>query len=438
MSILTENSRSRVGFFIEHRGGTGFSALMDLVGLLASALPALKPFDAHAPIYPVWSGLVLNQHAAFRHFGVFNVEAFVVGADSDEKTDAMAEAIRARPPRGLVGISREHELQRDLVLDNWLLPGAVIRSDAIGRSFDVGASIDVLGFREEGEESLVFESHSLGLGEDEPDWIQAGLLRHLALTANRRFQSVSAAHGHDALVAHAEELLGLGAVSAAGAVAGVAFEQLMIQSITEEHREWADEQAATGRGLNLHQVIEKTTTGSTRARLLTFKKLRNDVAHHLGDGGEAVETARLYDEIRELLDWLGEHDDRSVPVRLAPVGPWPRPSHQDLHAGAIEHAEQAAASVSPLSIRIVSPVGGDDDVLEEGPFGSAIVSIRDLDRGFTRWLIEEGHAEADPIGDCAVLAVPETHLHRSLGWAWGYSEHLAQLGIRAGYQGRLD
>jgi hypothetical protein len=430
MTFMDRLGAHRVGFYIEHRGGDAFLPLGDLLGTLARAVPKVQHCDMVIPVHPVWSGIIVSPYDALDRFGVPDVEGVVVGASDRDRLQALIDHVEARPPLGLLAVEDASSEGRIGLPLSWLmLRGALIRygEDFVGRSFNSRTGVEILGFEDLTESSLVFEG---GINLPGLDIQQEALLRHLAMNVSKNFEPVRASASHYELVAHARELLGLGAVAAAGAVAGATFERVIMGALTGDSLAWRKEKEAAGKHIGLHSAIQRIDSSlEGGSRLMRFKQLRNDLAHRLGDAGAQARTrtdAELYDDVAELIAWLERQDGDAEPVQLVDLDPRPDLSPQQLHVGALRAARLAADGWDPRA-------GG----LHDGRDGTATVFVRDLHRSFCRWLIDEGLGVGDEEAGVVRVNAPETVLARALAWSWAYAEYLREAAdLRAGYRGR--
>jgi hypothetical protein len=429
MTFIDRLGVHRVGFYVEHRGGDARGPLGDLLGTLARAVPSVQHCDMVIPVHPVWSGIIVSSYEALDRFGVPDVEGVVVGASDRGRLQALIDRVETRPPLGLVAVE---EIPRDGLIGlplTWLmLRGVLIRhgEDFVGRGFNDWTGVEILGFEDITESSLVFEG---GINLPGLDMQQEALLRHLAMNVSKSFEFVRACASHRDLVAHARELLGLGAVAAAGAVAGTAFERVILGALSGDALAWRREREANGRHVGLHGAIQRIDSHIGRdSRLMRFKQLRNDLAHRLGDTGAGSGSrtdAELYDEVAELIAWLGRQDGDAEPVELVDLDPRPNLSPEQLHVEAVRAAGLAAYGWDARA-------GG----FHDGRNGTATVFVRDLHRSFCRWLVDEGLGVADEEAGVVRVDAPETVLARALAWSWAYAEHLRKAAdIRAGYRG---
>jgi hypothetical protein len=76
----------------------------------------------------------------------------------------------------------------------------------------------------------------------------------------------------------------------------------------------------------------------------------------------------------------------------------------------------------------------DSSVFE--PYGFAWVTVRDLRRPFTKWLINGGGAREK--NDGAEVMAPGLALERNLAWAHACASRLRESGITADYAGVTD
>jgi hypothetical protein len=346
----------------------------------------------------------------------------VVGSGSEAQRDAFIDAVRRSPPLGLVGIEKDGP-NDGLVLSQWLVPHAVIREGEVGRRFHPMIGVDVLGFRDEFDELWPFPPWDPG-----DDHVTNGLLRHLAMSVSRRFDAVRTSGGHDALVASAAELHGLGAVPAAGAVAGAAFERLMRRATVGDLRAQID----AGDFVRLHRVIKAVAPSSGNERLMDYKDLRNDIAHRLGDESDPAQTRsedELYEAVAELIAFLSRQSGDDEHVVLVDADPRPVVPPEVIHADAVEAAQAEVATAQPRTL-----VVGKARITEGGP-GSGEVVVRDLRRAFTRWLSTTGVGDVDEPANVVRVPAPHDNLEQALAWCYGYCGCLRAHDVPCGYSG---
>jgi hypothetical protein len=387
-------------------------------------------------IAPVWSGRFLDFEDALGRFGVPAVVCIVVGLPNGLHRRALVAAVRAQPPFGLIGEDADLRVMPDgLPLTTFILPGALIRSDGPRRRFDPSIGVDLLGFNDESEREA-FMMVAQGVLEDQfGDEFPDLLLRYLTPWVARSVEPATHADGHDALIHHAQELLGLGAVGAAGVVAGVAFERLMRAALLDADSSWLADYEAKGKHPPLAQVIDKVVKGRSlqerRARLDGYRLLRNDLAHRLG---EEVQTVRsdeeLFEAVDELVKWLARQDGENEVAELVDVDLPPSLSYEELHDAASAAGSAAADAEQPVAMNVGK------ERIEEGAFGVAWVLVHDSPSGLARWLLEEGHAKSN-MSHGVLLFSPQLHFQRALAWSWGYARRLRDAGIAADYGGRL-
>jgi len=237
--------------------------------------------------------------------------------------------------------------------------------------------------------------------------------------------SVRSHDGYEALVDHAFELFWMGAAGAAGAVAGTAFETLMQNALIGDDRHWLQALQQAGNHPSLNDVIGKVAASHEidDARLRAYQRLRNDLAHRLGDGKSAE---RSDDEIRQLvrdfLGWLDGQsiDDNGVSV-LTRTDPDPALTHEQLFDLAVMAGNAAATEAQTSPMRIGS------DRFE--PFGWAWVTFSGEDVEFESWL--QTNTDAHPSDRGVQIHAPNTSLERNLAWAHAFCVELRSHGISA-------
>lgn len=436
MTLIDELSAHRCAFFIEARGSADEiqAAIDELLGLLARSLPRATPYATPA-MAPAWTGLVIDPGDSLMRFGVPHVYAVAVGTAKASARAALVKAVRQSPPFGLVGLDAvTDEIPDGLLLSSFVLPGALIRTTFYGRCYDPSIGADILGFDSDEDREIILTTARLGLTDESGDPLPRLLLRHLTLQAARVFEPANRADGHAALIAHAQELLGLGAVGAAGTVAGVAFERLMNAALSDADREWVTTRLQAGKHTDLSTVIDKVTKhlglGPHRRRLDDYRRLRNDCAHRLAPSADTDANEVLEAAVAEMIRWLAaqdgaDHVTELVDVELPPELDWP-----DLHAAAVSAAEAAAAAATPTPMRV-----GTEKILE-GAFGASWVRVR-ARQPFASWLRSAGLAKVPSAGTGAELFSPHDHIERGLAWSWGYARCVRQAGVMADYGGRL-
>ena len=438
LSLLERLGRFCCVFYLEERAAIAYEGIDEIRGIISDNLPTGDPFDDLPAIVPVWVGTLLDYADAFRRFGVPTVSAVVVGFPTAVRRRALVKAVRDNPPFGLIADEGQigwRPEDRHLPLSGFVLPGAVIVPDAVGRRYDSLIGADVLGFDSDEDREMLYMAAYWSDPKD--DVLPRALLRHLSLRATRRLPAGSGIDDFDTVMEHAEELLGLGAVAAAGTVAGVAFESLMRAALVDGDRGWLAERAAVGEHVSLATVIDRVVKGrqlaGSRGRLDAYRRLRNDLAHRLGDA-PLDKTARrsdaeVYELVRDFVAWLAKQSIVDGVAELIDIAPQTT-DPASLHAEALAAAEAAAAAIEPFA----TVVAGERIV--EGPIGSAWVTVRDRQRAFPRWLAQQDGVRVVEGG--VRFSAPQNHLQRALAWAWGYARYLRDHQVIADYGGRQD
>ncbi len=428
MALVDELAARTAAFHFLERDGAAFFGNRALAAVIAKWLPPSSGDDELPDVLPLWFGSHLPWERARQRFGFIDVFTVVVGVRDARIRSALVAHVQAHPPLGMFDVDEEaddHGLP--LVHGGFILPNAVIRLSERGRRYDREFDIDVICPVDDDEATGLDWAldWSPGYGEDT---LGDALLRLLSRRVGRRIPAVSASHGFDALVDHAYELLGLGAAGAAGTVAAVAFESLMRAALSDAETE-AGAQPSSPK-THLAKVIDRLATlrGLDPSRLHAYRGLRNDFAHRLGDANTGVrEDDELYDEVAGLLRWLDRQQFQSG-FALVDVAQEPVLTHERLWQAARAAGEIAAqgAPTTPMQI--------DSSVFE--PYGFAWVTVRDLRRPFTKWLIRSGGAREKHDG--AEVMAPGVALERNLAWAHACASRLRDSGITADYAGVAD
>jgi hypothetical protein len=432
VSVLAEAQHYIALYFIE-RGNVAWRASLRLEALVADELRRLW-LSERTPVLPFWRGSILDFNSAWERWGVPEIYCVTIGFRSRADADAMLNAILARPPLGLIDHDRvaEEPEQQHLAPGGLLLPGAVMYRDVTTPRVERDTGVRIIGFRDE-IDSGVFDFAMHGARHDAEYAALADemVIRLLSQALGYRYAPVSAASGFAALVEHAAELLVSGAYGAAGAVAGVAFEQLMRASLSEQDRAWL---AASTNHVNLGTVIDKVVSSRglqpTRARLDSYRGLRNSLAHRLGDHGGSNDDD-LFERVDGFIAWLELQsvDDDGV-ATLVDVPAAATYTNADLLARALS-AGKSAAETARTTPMVVS-----GQKVDEGAFGAVRVTVTDTRRAFTRWLRIQPGTFQDPQG--VSLSAPYPSLERGLAWAHAVSETLTNLGhISCGYTATL-
>ncbi len=431
MGLLERLGKRSAAFYFVEREGIAFEGSHELFAIAARWLRPSDPFCDLPDVRPVWTGSFLPFEDAFDRWAFRDVYVVAIGCVSAKERQSLVAHVRKNPPLGMFDLDADgDEVVRDrpLPLYGFVLPNALIRRNLEGRRIDRRTLLDEIGFADD-EEATAFDVAVDGIvGPPAEDALGAALLRLLARGAGRRAPGARSSDGYEALLDHAYELFGLGAISASGSVAGVAFEQLMRAAVEPS---WLCQQEAQGH-VSLNNVVVRAAglRSENAARLHRYRSLRNDLAHRLGDEPQAPRTdEELYEEVGEFLRWLDRQaiDDAGT-ADLVDVAPDPDLTYEELLAEAKQAGDEAAAGARVTPMRI----GG--DVME--PMGFAWVVVRDPRRSFTRWLVGAGHAEGQ--GREVTLHAPGMSFERNLAWAQACASRLRRAGQDASYAGRPD
>jgi hypothetical protein len=432
MALIDRLAARKVAFYFVERDS---AALFGSHELMALAARWLKPGDifSEAPdILPIWMGSYLPFTAAMERWAFPDVFAVVIGCPTAKYRRSLLAHIKRYPPIGMFDTdSVADSLDLPLVLHGFVLPQAVLRLNSRGRHVERETGLDVIGLDTDDEE-MAFDFAIDSVPGDAPiDLLEETLLKCLANGAGRSVPDVRATAGFDALVDHAFELFGLGATVAAGLVAGVAFEQLMRASLSSADLVWLRSHEAV-KPVTLNDIVGKVASSRRvdDGRLRNYQRLRNDLAHRLGDlPTQTREDGALREAIDELLRWLNEQgigeDGRAVPLHIAPD---PALTNEDL----LREARSAGQAAGLAATTTIVALGG----ARFEPFGFAWVTVRDKQRPFTRWLLESGNAS--PVKDGARIGAPEQAFERNLAWAHACAMRLRAAGYAVDYAGRPD
>jgi hypothetical protein len=296
MALIERLAARKAAFYFVERDDAAYAGSHELVALIARWLTPGDPFAEIPDVLPLWFGSYLPFEAAMRRWAFPDVFVVVVGCPDANRRRELVRHIRERPPLGMFDVDADadgHDLP--LVLHGFALPQADIRLSARGRFVERDTGLDIIGFRND-DELTAFEFAAEGVpGERFEDHLGDELLRMLVRGAGRRLPGVRAADGFEALVDQAFELYGIGAVGAAGSVAGVAFEQLIRAAVMATDAAWLEQRELTGHA-KLTDLIGKLASagGWDDGRLRRYQRLRNDLAHRLGD---APATPRNDDDL---------------------------------------------------------------------------------------------------------------------------------------------
>ena len=428
VALIDELAVHTAAFHFLERDGAAFLGNRALAAVIAKWLPPGSGDDELPDVLPLWFGSHLPWQRARQRFGFIDVFTVAVGVRDARIRSALVAHVQAHPPLGMFDVDEEaddHGLP--LIHGGFILPNAVIRLSERGRRYDREFDIDVIGPVDD-EEAEGLDWVLDPSPENGEDALGDALLRLLARRVGRRITTVSASDGFDAVVDHAYELWGLGAASAAGTVAAVAFESLMRAAL-------ADAESAAGGHMSgpktqLAKVIDRLATlrALEPSRLHAYRELRNDLAHRLGDANAAARPAdEIYEGVARLLGWL-DRQQLQPGRELADVAPEPALTHEQLW-----HAARAAGDVAAQGAR-TTPMQIDSSVFE--PYGFAWVTVRDLQRPFTKWLISTGVARKKDDG--AQVMAPGLALERNLAWAHACASRLRKSGVTADYVGVPD
>lgn len=431
MALIDQLAARTAAFHFLERDNAAFLGNRALAAVIAKWLPLRAGNHELPDVLPIWHGSHLPLQRARERWGFLDVFTVVVGVRDARMRDALVAHVQVHRPLGMFDVDADaddHGLP--LIHGGFILANAVIRFSERGRRYDREFDIDVIGPVDDNEASAL--EYALEWAPDNSeDLLGDALLRLLARRVGRRVHAVSASDGFRELVDHAYELFGLGAVGAAGTVAGVAFELLMRAAV-------ADAGAGTGAGSGrdgsaksrLIDVIDRLAAlrGLDPRRLHTYRELRNRLAHTLGDGkASGTDDDGVYDEVARFLGWLDRQAFKPGFV-LVDLAPEPALTYEQLCDAARVAGDAAAQAARTTPMQIGSSVFEPD--------GFAWVTVRDLRRPFTKWLIDSGNARG--AGDGAELMAPGMSFERNLAWAHACGSRLREAGYAAGYVGVPD
>jgi hypothetical protein len=432
VALIDELSSCKAAFYFVERDGAALFGSHELIALAARWLEPSGSPAATPDILPVWMGSYLPFEAALKRWAFPDVFAVVIGCSEAKRRRALVSHVRHHPPMGMFDTDADaNALDLPLVLHGFIVPQAAIRFDARGRSIERETGLDIIGFASDEEEMAMELAVSPLAGEVPYEVLGDALLRLLAGGAGRQLPGVRGSEGFEALVDRAFELLALGAIALAGVVCGVAFEQLMRAAMAGSNPVWIEERQARGH-VALNDLIGKlaSTEGWDDTRLRGYQRLRNDLAHRLGDDTGALRgDDELYESVERLLDWLSRQRIVSDgTATLLDVAPERDISYQQLLDEALAAGNAAAAHARTTQMTI------NNEAFD--PIGFAWVTVRQRNLPFTRWLLESGHAS--PAVNGAQLHAPDSAFERALAWAHACAMRLRQAGYSADYAGRPD
>lgn len=382
------------------------------------------------PLIPEWFGNIMDHRHAYRESGYPWIWCVVFGFPSDTLRASAISLVKKETPSGLVKI--EHEAPDP---SEYSLPIVGFLARDVYLTLEAGRRHRYDHWR--GYESLSLEADDeAGLMEfSEEKEAEQLLFRRLALSVGRRLDR-SDGEGFDGLTDHARELWALDAVPAAGAVAGTAMEQLLHEALPS-----ADSARAGKATLNslIGRVIKKHGIEDDQAaQMHAFREVRNTCAHAMSEELDEAAAGQLRAEVDRWLEWL---EDQTIDdVRTSGPGPIilppERPPPADLHAKADTVGREAAESITPAPMGLVSP-SGETQVDAEGICGSAEILISTTDP-LAAWLVAEGLASAR--GGKARLSVfwRTQSMERAVAYARAYVEFISRYEIPADYSTHID
>ncbi len=429
MALIDELAARTAGFHFFERDHAALFGNRALAAAIAKWLPPGRGSDELPDVLPIWHGSYMPFERALERWGFLDVFTVVVGVRDVRVRDALVAHVQAHRPLGMFDVDGDadhHGLP--LVHGGFILPNAVIRFSDRGRRYDREFDIDVIGPVDDDEASSLEWALEWAPDNGE-DMLGDALLRLLARRVGRRFHAVSASDGFGALVDHAYELFGLGAPGAAGTVAGVAFESLMRAALADAHSAAG---IAEGRSAKLRLVDAINELAKLRGldprRLHAYRKLRNDLAHELGDAKPAGgDEDGVYEQVARFLRWLDRQ--RFAPgFALVDLAPEPTLAYEQLWDAACAAGDAAAQAARTTPKQIGSSVFD--------PYGFAWVTVRDLRRPFTKWLISSGKAREASHG--AEVTAPGVSFERNLAWAHACASRIRDAGYAVGYVGAPD
>jgi len=427
MTLIKRLAARKAAFYFVERDWVAYDGSQALIALAARWLKPYGPFPPVPEVLPIWMGSYLPFPAAMQRWAFPDVFVVILGfPDAGRRGQFVAHA-RENPPLGMFDTDADaDDLTLPLALDGFVLPNAAIQLEYRGRRVDRNTGLDIIGCDNDEEETALRLA-----SEATEDVLSDALLLTLIRNAGRHLRGARISDGFEALVDQAFELLAFGALGAAGAVAGVAFEQLMRAALTGEDRAWLKEREANGHA-SLNDIIGKVASanGGEDKRLRRYQWLRNDLAHRLGDESDAQrDDEELVAAVEDFLHWLDLQEvtgeDAATLTELQLAEPL---SYDDLFTAARADGDAAAVAAQ------TTPVTIEDEVFE--PVGFAWVTVRDPRRPFTRWLLASGNANQVQGG--AQFFSPERSFERNLAWAHACAMRLRQAGLPADYAGRLD
>jgi hypothetical protein len=434
--LLTEIRHYIALYFVE-RGSVAIDGERELQAVVADELRRTWG-GQEIPILPYWHGSILDFKAAWQRWGIPDIHCVSFGFSDRAQGKAMLDAILRHPPLGLLDddLDAPNPSTRTLPPGGIVLPGAVLRRDGGGPGIDRATGLRTIAFEQEFD-GYVFDLAFGWTAEEREvaEVVDHMLLGLLARSFGREYRSVSAASGPRALVDHAAELLVAGAYGASGAVAGVAFERLMHGCLSAPDQEWIAERKHVTLATVIDKVVKDRGWQDSRGRLDAYRKLRNDLAHRLGDDRDAgrLDDEALFERVDDLIGWLEQQPlgtvGEGLRLELVDVAPDPEIANGQLLAEALAGGAAAAAKAR------TTPFSVDGERIENGLDGAVWVIVPDARRKFTRWLASQ--PGTTQIEGGVQLSAPDRSFERGLAWAHAVSTRLDEAGIRCSYLGRL-
>lgn len=379
------------------------------------------------PLIPEWFGMLLPFERAYRETGIPTIWCIMLGFPREELRSHAIKLIQADRPAGLLKIDANppDPNEYSLPLVGFLAKGAYLTLQSeTPRHYDHWKGYETLGLTTDDD---------VGLMElVDTDSAERLLMRKLALSAGRWFDSLEHRSEFDSLVSHARELWALQSFAAAGAVAGTAMESLLRASLPPTR-------IASKSRQNLARLIDAVTKefslpSGQKDRMHEFRAIRNQCAHALEDNGQE-DADPLQERIDTWLDWLETQTVGSIPGPVRPPRRLPEPNA--LHHEAHSAGQDAGRAVTPIPMTLQRS-DGEEIVVTEGLVGWAIVTIRPQDDPLAKWLVTEGRAQRHR--DCVRMSCywPSHSLARAAAYARAYAEVLTHFGISVYYETYLD
>jgi len=256
------------------------------------------------PVLSVHFGRILNHQLALKVVGQELMWCAMIGAPDAETKEQIQSILRASKLEGLIHLDFDPpppgQYSYLLTLFGLLTHETLIRMEAVSkhvRRYDSVIGLEVVYPQDETEISLLTD-----LSGDEA---LPTLLRVMGRNLRRWINEPQSGSMSDltSLIEHAYELRYIGAIRAAGVVAGTALEVLMTQWSGIPAEQVRAEKTTLGTLITKTQKLLKLPD-STLSQLRAFNELRAKCAHALVK--ESMSDDNFLEEVDGFLTWLSE------------------------------------------------------------------------------------------------------------------------------------